>query len=145
MTHDELMNEWELDCEIDENHLDQEAIRSAKLHSKYLRLLFSYRTKIAALQNEYNTMRQVKFRYYRGELNRDELDNYGWKQWQGTKPIKSEAEELLAGDTDLNRIRVKIEYIKVLSDTIESIMKEISNRQWLIRNAIEYKKFIAGV
>lgn len=144
MTLDDLLAEWESDATIDENHLDGSALEASRLHAKYLGYLSRFRMKYAALQNEYNVMRQVKFRYYRGELSREELSEYGWYQYQGTKPIKSETEELLTGDSDLNKIRVKIEYMKVLMDTSEAIVKEVYNRQWAIRNAIQWRQFIDG-
>lgn len=145
MTHDELLNEWDKDSTIDPDCLDTNALEASRIHAKYLRILSSAKMKHAAIQNEYNVMRKIKYRYYRGELSREELSQYGWQQWQGTKPIKSEADELLSGDEDLGKLRVKIEYMKVMIDTTEAILKDVSNRQWAIRNAIEYRKFISGV
>jgi hypothetical protein len=100
--------------------------------------------KIAALQAEYNVLRQTKFRYYRGELSKDELKEHGWDQWQGIKPLKNEMDEFLTGDSDLNRIDIKVAYIKVMVEALESILSQIKARDWQIRNAVEFKKFIAG-
>lgn len=144
MTIDDLYEMWETDCSIDENHLDRESIASSKLHSKYLRLLIQYKMKIAALQVEYNNLRQKKFRYYRGEMPRDELKELGWDQWQGIKPLKNEMEEFLGGDSDLNHVDLKVQYIKILIEALESIMNQIKARDWQIKNAISFKQFIAG-
>ena len=144
MTLDEILDMWENDSSIDEDHLDKESISTAKLHSKYVRMLMQHKVKFAALNNEYNTLRQKKFRWYRGEMTRDELTNNGWEQWQGLKPLKNEMEEFLTGDGDLNRITIKMEYIKCIIEALESILKEIRGRDWGIRNAIEFKKFISG-
>ena len=144
MTLDEILDMWESDSAIDEDHLDRESISTAKLHSKYVRMLMQHKIKFAALNNEYNTLRQKKFRWYRGEMTRDELTNNGWEQWQGLKPLKNEMEEFLTGDGDLNRITIKMEYIKCIIEALESILKEIRGRDWGIRNAIEFKKFISG-
>lgn len=144
MTIDDLYEMWETDCSIDENHLDRESIASSKLHSKYLRLLIQHKMKIAALQAEYNNLRQKKFRYYRGEMPRDELKELGWDQWQGVKPLKNELDQFLQGDSDLIKITLKIEYIKVMIEALESIMNQIKARDWQIKNAISFKQFIAG-
>lgn len=144
MNIEELNDIWQADCDIDDNHLDRESINTAKLHSKYLRILVHHKMKIAALHAEYNNLRQVKFRYYRGELSRDELTDRGWSQWQGVKPLKNEMDEFLTGDADLNKITIKIEYIKVMIEALESILGQIKARDWQIRNAVDYKKFIAG-
>lgn len=144
MNIDELHAMWEVDSAMNDNHLDRESLSSAKLHAKYLRLLINHKMKIAALKAEYNNLRQVKFRYYRGELTRDELREKGWEQWQGVKPLKNEMEEFLTGDNDLNRIDLKVEYIKCMVECLEQILGQIKARDWQIRNAIEFKKFIAG-
>jgi hypothetical protein len=144
MTLDEILDMWDKDSLINEDHLDKEAISTAKLHSKYVRFLMQHKMKLAALNTEYNTLRQKKFRWYRGEMSREELTSNNWDQWQGIKPLKNEMEEFLTGDNDLNKINIKIEYIKCLVDALESILKQISGRDWSIRNAIEFKKFISG-
>lgn len=144
MNIEELYEMWDADCNIDDNHLDKASIHTAKLHAKYLRMLIQHKMKIAALQAEYNNLRQRKFRYYRGEMPRDELKELGWDQWQGVKPLKNEMEEFLTGDHDLNKVDIKIAYIKVMVEALESIIKQIGARDWQIRNAVEYKKFIAG-
>ena len=144
MKIEELHDMWDSDCSIDDDHLDKASIHTAKLHSKYLRLLIQHKMKIAALQAEYNVLRQTKFRYYRGELSKDELKDRGCDQWQGIKPLKNELDQFLQGDSDLIKMNVKIEYVKILIEALESIIKQISSRDWSIRNAIEFKKFIAG-
>ena len=145
MTLDELHDLWDTDCFIDDDHLDKSSIATAKLHSKYLRMLIQHKMKIAAYQAEYNNLRQAKFRYYRGEMPREELTERSWNQWQGVKPLKNEMEEFLTGDSDLNKIDLKIQYIKVMVEALDSILGQIKARDWQIRNAVEYKKFIAGV
>lgn len=144
MTLDDILDMWDTDSHIDDDHLDRESIHTAKLHSKYVRLLMQYKMKLAALNTEYNTLRQRKFRWYRGEMSRDELKDSGWDQWQGVKPLKNEMEEFLTGDNDLNKVSIKIEYIKCLIEALESILQQIRGRDWSIRNAIEFKKFISG-
>lgn len=144
MNIEELHAMWDSYCSIDEDHLDRESVTTAKLHSKYLRMLIQHKMKIAALQAEYNNLRQRKFRYYRGEMSRDELKENGCDQWQGVKPLKNEMEEFLNGDSDLNKIDLKIQYIKIMVEALESILNQIKARDWQIRNAVEFKKFLAG-
>ena len=89
-------------------------------------------------------LRQKKFRYYRGEMGKAELEENNWQQWQGVKPLKNEMNEFLEGDEDLNRITIKCEYLENMIQGVESIMSQIKARDWQIRNSIEWKKFIAG-
>ena len=144
MNIEQLQIEWDADCIIDDNHLDSEAIKSPQLHAKYLRHLIQAKLKLAKLRADYNTLRQSKFRYYRGEMGRDELTDRGWNQWQGVKPLKNEMDEFLGGDSDLNTMNVKIEYMSTMVSMLESILAQIKSRDWEIRSAVDFKKFISG-
>ena len=143
-TLDEILEMWETDSQIDDNHLDQSSSNSPKLHSKYIRLLAEAKLKYTKLNIDYATLRKNKFRYYRGEMSREELFELGWNQWQGNKPIKSEMDEFLKGDIDLMKIQSRIDYLKIMIETLESIMTEIRNRAWTIKNSIAWKQFLAG-
>ena len=144
MTLEELNEMWEVDCTIGDDRLDKESVRTPNLHAKYLRLLMQHKMKMAALDNEYKTLRQRKFRYYRGEMTKPELEEFGWTQWQGVKPLKNEMEEFLEGDFDLNKITIKIAYIKCMIEAFDSILNQLKARDWQIKNAISWRQFISG-
>lgn len=144
MKLDDLKLEWDKDCEINSHHLDDESLKTVKLHAKYIRLLIDARMRQSALRLEYNNMRQNRFRFYRGELTQEELTKFGWQQYQGVKPIKNVMDELLEGDPILGNIAIKIEYTGTMVFFLESIMNGIKSRGWDIKNAIEFKKFLAG-
>jgi hypothetical protein len=144
MNIEEILQEWDIDSEMDDNHIDNESIKVPKLHAKYIRHLIQAKLKNTKIQNEFNLLKKTKFRYYRGELSRDELTELNWQQWQGVKPMKNEMEQFLDGDTDLNNIKVKIEYLNSMVYLLESILGQIKARDWQLKNVLEYKKFIAG-
>lgn len=143
-TIDQILDMWKVDCDININHLAGHSLETANLHSKYLRFLISMKQKLSALNIEYKTLRQLKFRYYRGEMTRQELAEHQWEQWMFAKPLKNEMEEFLSGDKDMIKITSRIEYINNGIQALESIMSQIKQRDWHIRNAIEHNKFIAG-
>ena len=145
MTIDEILDMWAVDADIDDNYLGETTTATPKLHAKYLKLLMSTKLKYTKLQSDYNILRKNKFRYYRGELSRDELSNLGWEQWQGVKPLKNEMDEFLQGDEDLNKIKVRIEYLEAMIYQLESIMSQIKARDWQIKTAVEWKRFLAGM
>lgn len=145
MNIEQLQELWDADCAIDDNYLGEQSTATPKLHAKYVKLLVQVKLKHTKLQSDYNLLRKNKFRYYRGELSRDELNDLGWLQWQGVKPLKNEMDEFLSGDTDLNTLRVKIDYLETMIYFLESIMQQIKARDWQIKTAVEWKKFLAGM
>jgi hypothetical protein len=48
-------------------------------------------------------------------------------------------------DKDLSDLQSKIEYQQEKVDYLESILKGIAQRHWVIRNAIEWRKFTNGI
>jgi hypothetical protein len=145
MNIEQLQEEWDKDCEIDDNYLGEHATKTPKLHAKYIRFLVNVKLKHTKLQSDYNLLRKNKFRYYRGELSREELQALDWMQWQGIKPLKNEMDEFLSGDSDLNTLRVKIDYLETMIYFLESVLGQIKSRDWTIKTAVEWKKFLAGM
>ena len=143
-TMDEILTMWEQDSSIDDNHLGEASTTTPKLHAKYVKLLVSNKLRLTKLNSEYNTTRKTKFRYYRGELTREELADLGWEQWQYNKPLKTDMDEFLRGDDDISKIQVRIDYIETVIYALESIMTQIKARDWQIKNAISWKAFLAG-
>ena len=78
-------------------------------------------------------------------MSRDELENEGWLQWQGAKPLKNEIDEFLQGDADLISLQDKVEYFKTVLYQLEQIIRSINSRTWDIKSSIEWTKFTNGL
>ena len=50
----------------------------------------------------------------------------------------------LGSDDDLIKIQSKMDYYQVMINYLDSILKNITNRTYQIKNAIEWQKFIRG-
>lgn len=143
MNLDELKQNWEQDCEIDDQHPDKSSARSPHLHSKYLNELIEYRLRLTKTQFEYSQLKSAKVRYLRGEMTREELDKLGWQQWQ-YKTLRSEIDGIIDGDPAIQTIQARVEYLKSIILFIESVMSEIRNRSFHCKNIIDFRKFMAG-
>lgn len=144
MKLEDLQVMWEQDAPINVTGLIDAAASVASLHAKYLKELSDARLRYRKAENSYNTMRRAKFRYYRGEMTREELESFGWDQYRGAKLLKNEMEEFLEGDADLNSLRDRIEYHKTVMLFLEQVIKSINSRTFDIRNLIEWQKFTHG-
>jgi hypothetical protein len=144
MNIEQVQEMWDIDCQIDDNYLGENSTQTPKLHAKYVKLLVQVKLKHTKLQSDYSILRKNKFRLYRGELSRDELTRLGWDQWQGVKPLKNEMDEFLSGDSELVTIKMKIDYLETMIYLLESILQQIKARDWQIKTAVDYKKFLAG-
>ena len=140
----EIQQDWSADSKINELELGREAIKVPTLHSKYLTVLSNTKLQLRKAESDYYKLRQLKFRYYRGELTQKELKDNEWNQWQGNKPLKNEMDEFMQCDEDLNNLLDKAEYFKTVIYTLEQILKSINSRTWDIKSAIEWNKFTNG-
>ena len=145
MNIEEIQQMWEQDSIIDDNHLGEASTETAKVHSKYIKLMVGVKLKLTKARGDYNILRKNKFRYYRGELSREELAELGWQQYQLIKPLKNEMDDFLQGDQDLITLNTRIEYLETMGYLLEGILGQIKSRDWQLKNGIEWKKFLAGM
>ena len=141
----ELQDMWTEDSRINEDNLGSESIRTPVLHSKYLTILSNTRLSLRKAESDYWNMRRKKYKYYRGEMSREELQQEGWEQWQGNKPLKNEMEEFPQVDEELLRLQDKSEYFKTVLYFLEQVIRSIGSRGWDIKNSIEWSKFTNGL
>ena len=138
----DLQDSWKDDCKIDEMNLGRESARTPNLHAKYLNYLSSTRLNLRKAESDYLNCRRMKYKYYRGEMTKQELEDEGWEQWQGNKPLKNEMDEFLTVDSDLILLQDKVEYFKTVLYQLEQIIRSLNSRTWDIKNAIEWRIFM---
>lgn len=140
----EIQTMWEQDCKVDQTNLGRAAARVPELHAKYLNMMTSVRLQYRKAEADYLRLRKLKYRYYRGELSKEELTELGWEQYLNNKPLKNEMDEFMASDDDIIQSTDKMEYIKTILFQLEQILKSINSRTWDVKSAIEWYKFTNG-
>ena len=145
LTLNELQEMWKEDCKIDELNLGQESTRIPELHSKYLNHLTTLRLQCRRAQSDLFSMRRLKWKYYRGELDQKELNDLGWDQYLGNAPLNNQMNDFLDTDEDVIKLTDKLEYLNTCMSLCEGAMKSINSRSFDIKNAIEWTKFTNGL
>ena len=139
---EDLLEMWRKDSIIDRTEPGKELINIPQLHSKYLNILSKHRMLSKEAEFKYNKMKKLKWEYYTGKLDDDQLKKYGWEPFPFV--LKSEITTYLESDDDINKYIVN----KVIHDEIvevcQSIMKELNGRTWQLRSFIDFEKFING-
>jgi hypothetical protein len=144
MNLEELQNQWRQDSRIDQNNIALESIKTSSYHSFYLWELSTHKARIIKLENDYATAKKFKIKYYNGELTKEELLEHNLDQYQGKKLLKSDMESFLAGDEQIQLIMQKVQYTSIIISFLESVLKNIYNRNYEISNFINITKFNAG-
>lgn len=139
----DIHDEWEKDGDIDSTRITEESRRIPKLHNKYLRYLSEVRINLEALLILSDEKEQLKTLYLTGKLTPEQLKEYNLPI-PHNKLLKSDVENYLKADKEMNELRMKIAIQKEKMKTLEEIVSSINYRQQNIRNIIEWQKFTSG-
>lgn len=138
-----LYNEWAKDGEIDQANISKSTTDIPKLHNKYFRWYVEEGLKLKKLKAEYKILYKLKNEYYRGELDDEELKQHGWKP-QPLKILRTDVPQYLEADPDVVKLSLKIGFQEEIVAYLESIIKHISNRNFLLKTIVDWEKFRTG-
>lgn len=144
MDLDQLLKQWEMDCEINLVDPGRESIKISSYHAKYIRVLSKAKLKLKQLNNEYAEMKLIKWHYYSGHYNSDKIK----LQELGLEPFKIILKQDIViyfnADKDLIDLTNKIAYYEEIISTCNQILSSLKNRSWDIRTYVDWKKFEEG-
>ena len=140
---DDVLRMWADDSNIDRTEPGKALIDIPKLHSKYLNILSKHRLMVKEAEFKYNKMKKLKWEYYTGKLDDDELKKRGWEPFPYV--IKAELSTYMEADEDVNRLLASKLINEEMVDVCTSILKELNNRAWELKSFIDWEKFIQGV
>jgi hypothetical protein len=140
---DNLLEMWRQDSDIDRTEPGKALLDIPKLHSKYLNILSQHRLLSKQAEFKYNKMKRLKWEYYTGKMDDDQLKQHGWEPFPYV--LKSEITTYLESDEDINKyIAAKTMHDEVV-DVCQSILKELNSRRFQLRDFIAWERFIQGV
>ncbi len=138
---DKIQSMWQEDCKIDIDNMHEESIKVPQLHSKYheiLNNLILLRTKAQKIQK---SVRHERYEYYSGKAD---PEVYQREPFPKKVRDKDALIRYMDADERVSEANLKVEYYDVMINYTESILKQISNRTYQIKNSIEWHKFQAG-
>ena len=136
----ELQNEVDRDLKMDDTELDLESIKTPQLHNKYLKHYTKYSLQLRKTKDDYKILRRHKWEYYTGKSS---PEVYQEKPFD-LKVLKADVPIYLEADEELQQLGQKEAYLETTVNYLEKVLREITNRNWTIRNTIEWKKFLHG-
>ena len=131
---------WEVDSKIDSIDLNGESLKIPQLHQKYFKILNEEILSLKYFESQQSIIRKKKWAYYTG-ISIDENNNEVFPVAKGKKFVKDDINAFIEGDQEFQDLKLKIEYQEQKIKYLESTIKEISQRTWNIKNAIEWHKF----
>ena len=127
---------WDNDSKIDPYDLDSESLKIPELHNKYWKLL-----NVEILSLKYLESQVTKLWAYYNGISIDENSN---EVFNAKLKHKDDINAFIDGDEKYQEVKSKVLLQEQKVKYIEAIIKELSQRTWNIRNAIEWHKFKGG-
>jgi hypothetical protein len=145
MTLDDILDEWKLDSQIDQD-LSESSRLTPELHAKYLSMLAQAKLKLKQEEFKQKELMKNKWMWYNGKLSQEEIETFGWDPdpFNGLKILKGEMEHYVESDPELQKSEARIEYCKTVIDTLKEIVDNLKWRHQTIGNIIRWKQFEAG-
>ena len=142
LTLEIIQSMWEDDSKIDIDNIHEESIKVPQLHAKYHEMmnnLILLRAKAKQLQRN---IRHDRYEYFSGKAD---PDVYVENPFPKKIRDKDTMQKYLDADEKLSTVCLKIDYYDTMLVYIESILKQVTNRTYQIKNAIEFMRFNAGL
>ena len=141
MTLDELKLQVSQDLRVDYEHLDTESLKNQEIKATYLDLKSKFELLLFKAKGDYKRLYREKWEYNGGKAD---AKIYATKPFD-LKVLKTDLGVYISADEEIIDAENKIGYLETVVDYIKGVIKSIDNRGWDIKNAIEWKKFEAGV
>ena len=141
MTPDELKIQVQNDLKVDNEHLDTESLKNQEIKAKYLDHKSRYELLLFKAKGDYKRLYREKWEYYGGK---SDAKIYATKPFD-LKVLKTDLAVYISSDEEIIDAENKVGYLETVVDYIKGVIKSVDNRGWDIKNAIEWKKFEAGL
>lgn len=132
------------DFKINDSELDTESLRIPQLHNKYLNFFHDEKINLSTLRHRYRILKKEKWEYYTGKMDTDTLTEKGWEPFD-LKILKQDVGLYIDSDHEIIYLESKLVQQEEKVNYLESIVKQINNLQWHIRDAIAWRKFVNGI
>ena len=141
MNLDKIQEMWQKDSVIDPDNLHDESLKIPQLHCKYYTLYNTITLLREKAKTSYSKIKLERYNFYTGKA---EPEVYVEEPFPYKVREKDAIQRHLEADEKLTTLDLKIRYYDATLKFLEEIIKTVSNRTYLIKNAIEWHKFQTG-
>ena len=143
MKFEDIQKSWTSDCSIDDTELARESVRIPQLHNKYLIFYSNEKLKLKEMKFLFTGLIKRKRDYYSGRMSAEELEAADWEPFQ-YKLLKADVQEYIDADENVIESKKLLALQEEKVNYLESIVKGLTTRGYLIKNAIDWKRFTEG-
>lgn len=143
MKFEDIEKLWSEDCYIDKSELAVESLKIPSLHHKYYKIYVSEKIMYKKMENDHKELMKRKYDYLTGKFSDDDYAATGWPV-QNKIILKSDIPIHMDADKDLCNSLLKLAAQKEKADFLESIIKTLKDRNFTIKNAVDFLRWTSG-
>jgi len=143
MKLEDIQSLWDQDSKINPVDLASESLKIPELHNKYYKIYTQERLLLNKWELELKAVYKEKYEYYMGFMDQGALKANGWEPF-ALKVLKADLPIYMESDNDMLTAAKRISLQKEKINFLESVIKNLNNRGFLIKNAIDFLKFTNG-
>lgn len=143
MKFEDIFDEWKKDSEIDRTDLGNESLKIPQLHHKYYKILVVEKAHSRKLEAQLKQLKLAKYEFY-SQGHTEETRALGWAMPARGIILKADIPMYMEADKDLIDTSLKIGMQQEKIEFVESIIKTLQTRNFLIKNCIDFVKFTMG-
>jgi hypothetical protein len=137
-----IQSMWVKDSKMDPDNLHTESLNIPILHAKYYDLYNNITLLRKKADQQRKNIRHERYEYFSGKADPEVyIENPFPKKIRD----KETMQKYMDADEKLSSVSLKIEYYDVMLKYLEEILKQLAQRTYQIKNAIEYMRFSAGL
>jgi hypothetical protein len=140
MNLEEIQELVDKDLKINDSELDLESIKTPQIHNKYMKHLTKFKLMLSRAESEFHIIKKQKWEYYTGKAD---PSVYAEKPFN-LKILRQDVDKYIDSDEDIIKLKQKSDYLNTVVDFLDRTVRQISNRTFTIKNAIDWKKFTSG-
>ena len=140
MDLEKLQEMADKDLAINDTELDLESLKTPQLHNKYMKHYTKFKLMLTKADTDYSQIKRQKWEYYTGKAD---ASVYAEKPFD-LKVLRTDVDKYIESDEELIREKQKCEYLSACVDYLDKTIRQISNRTFTIKNAIDWRRFTSG-
>ena len=140
MDLEQLQEQADKDLKINDSELDLESIKTPQLHNQYMKHLTKFKLMLSRAESELYIKKREKWEYYTGKAD---PSVYIEKPFN-LKILRQDVDKYIDSDEEVIRAKQKVDYLNTVVDFLDRSIRQITNRTFTIKNAIDWKKFTSG-
>ena len=142
MNLETLQEKWKTDCQIDTDQYGNASIIIPQLHQRWMEFYNTFSLMKKEREGEMRRLIKEKWIYYKGKAP---STVYKEMPFDLKLTDKKELEMFITADDDVKKLQYKIDYIEQVLLFLDGVLKMINNRNFQIKNAIDWEKFKNGL